>query len=79
MTVYKSLPRNHQVQVFEMGFRSPFAGHYRYLATALKLKLILLPLEPDARGIASQEVKLSDLQDALRQLVKAMGTVQQEL
>ena len=61
------------MQIFELGFRSPFAGHYRYLADALKLRLTLLPLAPDARGMASQEVKLADFHGALGQIARAVS------
>lgn len=61
-------PGSAEVQILELGFRSPFAGHYRYLAEALKLNMTLIPLEPDARGIASQDVKLADFQGAVQQI-----------
>lgn len=63
------------MNIFELGFQSPFAGHYRYLAKALHLRLTLLPLEADARGVASHEVRLADFPSALQQ-IKAVMEVQ---
>ena len=51
--------------VFELGFASPFAGHYRYLSKALGLRLSSLSLRSDARGMAAREVEI-DLETTLR-------------
>jgi len=45
------------------------------LAKALHLRLTLLPLEADARGVASHEVRLADFPSALQQ-IKAVMEVQ---
>ena len=57
--------------IFQMGW------NYQpgYLAKALHLRLTLLPLEADARGVASHEVRLADFPSALQQ-IKAVMEVQ---
>lgn len=47
-------------KVFEIGFTSPFAGHYRHLAASLGLEMHLLPIKADERGIAANDVALQD-------------------
>ncbi|CAJ1403877.1 unnamed protein product [Effrenium voratum] len=59
-------------ELFELGFRNVFAGHYRFLAQALGLRHVLLPLKPDARGMGSHEVELEDLPGALDQIKAAL-------
>lgn len=46
-------------KVFEVGFESPFAGHYRHVAAAMDLVLTLLPLSADARGMGADRVELA--------------------
>merc|ERR1712039_971244 len=58
------------VKIFELGFGTPFAGHYRHLAAALGLQLERLPLRADSRGIGSHSVELEDVA-AARDAVKA--------
>lgn len=59
--------------VFELGFASPFAGHYRFLALVLGLPWARLPLRPDERGLAGVEASLEDPQGALREIKEAMS------
>eukprot|EP00927_Polykrikos_kofoidii_P015540 TRINITY_DN16924_c0_g1_i1.p1 TRINITY_DN16924_c0_g1~~TRINITY_DN16924_c0_g1_i1.p1 ORF type:complete len:688 (-),score=124.24 TRINITY_DN16924_c0_g1_i1:132-2195(-) len=53
-------------ELFEIGFATPFAGHYRHLARALGLHVSLLPLVTDNRGIAANEVTILDMAEAAR-------------
>merc|ERR1712086_974009 len=51
--------------VFEIGFSTPFAGHYRHLAAALGLKMVLLPLAANDRGIGANDISLADSTQAV--------------
>ncbi|CAE7664097.1 unnamed protein product [Symbiodinium microadriaticum] len=53
------------VEIFELGFRTPFAGHYRYLSKMLNLRMTLLPLVPDSRGIGSRDIAFANLTEAM--------------
>ncbi|CAE7585016.1 unnamed protein product [Symbiodinium natans] len=59
--------------IFELGFQSPFAGHYRFLAKMFNLRMTLLPLVPDSRGIASQEIALESMEAALEAVRAAVA------
>ncbi|CAE7232543.1 unnamed protein product [Symbiodinium sp. CCMP2592] len=61
------------VEIFELGFRTPFAGHYRYLSKMLNLRMTLLPLVPDSRGIGSQDIAFANLEEAL-EVIRAAAT-----
>merc|ERR1712086_530946 len=50
------------VDIFEIGFSSPLAGHYRHLATTMGLRIHLLPLVADERGLGAREVKMQDME-----------------
>jgi len=58
--------------LFEIGFKSPFAGHYRHLATALGIKYVLLRLKTDERGMGANDIDMLDP-------VGAVGTIKQTL
>merc|ERR1711924_102724 len=60
--------------ILEMGFSTPFAGHYRYLAKSLGLQLKLLPLEADHRGLAAEKVRLADMGAAKQAISDAILT-----
>lgn len=61
---------------FELGFTSPFAGHYRHLAAAMGLKLVTINLSTDVRGMGVRKIEVNagtqDVIDVVREHL-AMG------
>eukprot|EP00928_Gymnodinium_smaydae_P081040 TRINITY_DN64619_c0_g1_i1.p1 TRINITY_DN64619_c0_g1~~TRINITY_DN64619_c0_g1_i1.p1 ORF type:complete len:635 (+),score=62.32 TRINITY_DN64619_c0_g1_i1:288-1907(+) len=59
-------------ELFELGFQTPFASHYRHLAAALDLKYTLLPLVANNRGIGSNKVEIADVDACTKTVVSAI-------
>merc|ERR1712039_22875 len=60
------------VKIFEIGFFTPFAGHYRHLAAALGLELTMIPLAVNERGLGANEVRVENAENVVDVIRKSL-------